>query len=196
MATFVLLAAGTALQVAGQIKQGQIAAAQGKFQQQIALRNQAALERQAKAEREAAAIEEQRISRREKIVKAQQRAIIGKSGVGLAGATLSVLADTAFQFSLDRNLALRRGLIRGRELIARGGIIAAQGRFARTLGREVQRFSYIKAGASILSAVGTAKSISSGGTTTTGSSAFRTSPTFTTGQRFSMFSGGATVLPR
>lgn len=181
-----LLVVGGGLMAYGQIREGQIAEAQGRFAQQIGERNlQAAranqraieaaaaadaqaLERQAEAEQDAAGIEEGRVARKEKIVKAAQRALIGKSGVGLAGATLSVLTDTAFQFSLDRNLILRRGLIRARELIQRGRlsifkgkvlgrqelfrgqISAAQGRWAFTLGREAKRLSYVKAGATIL----------------------------------------------
>lgn len=148
------LTVGTGLTAVSAIQQGRIVAAQSRFQEQIALRNQQELERQAKAERAAASIEESRIARREKVIKAAQRAIIGKSGVGLAGATLSVLADTAFQFSLERNLVLRRGLLRGRELVTRGGIIAAQGRFARTVGRQEQRASLLRAGGSILGSVG------------------------------------------
>ncbi len=134
----------------GQIKEGQIAEVQGKFAKQIAVRNQQALERQAKAERAASGIEESRVARKEKIVKGAQRAAAGKTGVGLAGATLSFLADTAFQFSMERNLVLRRGLIRGRELRERGQILLAKGRFARTLGIEAKRLSYIKAGGTIL----------------------------------------------
>ncbi len=158
--------AGGGFQAFAAIKEGQIAETQGKFEKQIALRNQQALERQAKAEIEASQIEESRVARREKIIKATQRATLAKSGVGLAGATLSVLAETAFQFSLERNLILRRGLIRGRELRERGRIIAAQGRFARTVGRQARRFSFIKAGGSILSAVGTAKLLTTPGGTT------------------------------
>jgi hypothetical protein len=146
-----LLVAGGALQAFSAIKEGQIAEAQGEFAKEIAVRNQQALERQRRAELDAAAIEESRIARKEKIVKARQRAIIGKSGVGLAGATLSVLADTAAQFALDRNLALRRGLIRGRELRERGRLELARGRFAFGLGRQAKRLSFIKAGGSILS---------------------------------------------
>lgn len=136
------------------LAEGKIAEAEGKFQQKIAERNQRALERQAKAEREAAKFEEKRVTRKEKIVSAAQRAIIGKSGIGLAGATLSVLADTAFQFSLERNWILRGGLIRARELIERGGIIAAQGKWAKILGREAKKLSYFKAAASILGSAG------------------------------------------
>lgn len=182
MSAAVLLIAGGGLMAYGQIKQGQIAEAEGKFQKQIALRNQQALERQAKAEREASRIEESRVARKEKIVKAAQRAIIGKSGVGLAGATLSLLAETAFQFSLERNLILRRGLLRGRELIERGGIIAAQGRWARTLGKQAKKLSYIKAGASILSSVGMAGMLSQpAGTMSTAPTRFGSQSRFTTG---------------
>ena len=158
-----LILAGAGLIAASELKKGQIAEAQGKFQKQIAARNQQALERQAKAERDAAAIDESRIARREKIVKARQRATLGKTGGGIAGATLSLLADTAAQFSSSRNLTLRRGLIRSRELIARGGILASQGAFAATLGRQAKRASFIKAGGTILMAVGSASASASAG---------------------------------
>ncbi len=149
-----LLIAGVGLKVFASIREGQIAEAQGRFAKEISIRNQQALERQRKAELEAARIEESRATRKEKIIKARQRAIIGKTGVGLAGATLSALADTAAQFSIERNLILRRGLIRGRELRERGKIELAKGRHAFTLGRQAKRLSYIKAGASILSSFG------------------------------------------
>lgn len=134
----------------GEIRAGQIAEAQGRFAQQIAVRNEQALERQAKAERAASELEETRIARREKIVKAQQRAIIGKSGVDLAGATLSLLADTAYTFSSEKSLALMRGMIRGRELRERGRIEIAKGQWSYTLGKQAKRLSYFKATASIL----------------------------------------------
>lgn len=137
-------------QAFAQIQEGRIAEAQGKFVKDIAIRNQQALERQAKAEREAASIEEERIARQEKIVRGRQIATIGKSGVGLAGATLSALTDTAFQFHMDRNLALRRGLIAGRQLQQRGQIILAQGRFARSVGIQKKRLSFIKATGTVL----------------------------------------------
>lgn len=142
--------AGVAVTAAAAIKQGQIAESQGKFAEQIALRNQQALERQGKAEQVASEIEEERITRKEKFIKAAQRAAVGKSGIGLAGATLNILTDTAFQFSLDRNLALRRGLIAKQGLFERGAITGAQGRFARDIGKQRRRTSFIRAGGSIL----------------------------------------------
>jgi hypothetical protein len=137
-----------------QLQEGKIAEAQGKLAKQIAVRNQRSLERQRIAELEASAIESSRIARKEKIAKARQRAIAGKTGVGVRGATLSVLADAASQFSLDRNLALRRGLLRGRELRERGQIELAKGRFAFTLGRRAAKLSFVRAGATILGSAG------------------------------------------
>ena len=165
-----LLIAGGGLQAFAAIKEGQIAKAQGAFAEKISIRNQQALDRQAKAEVEAAGVEETRIARQEKIVKARQRAAIGK-GVGLAGATLSFLTDTAFQFSMERNLALRRGMVRARELRRRGQIIRAQGKWAMTMGVQARRLSYVKAGASILGSVGMAgalKPVAATGTTSSG----------------------------
>ena len=166
MAPAALFIAG-GLQAAGQIQEGRIAKAQGSFDNKIALRNQEALERQAKAEMAAAEIESDRIARQEKIVKGQQRAAVGKQGGGLAGATLAALTDTAAQFSMDRNLALRRGFLKGRELRERGTIIAAQGKWSKTLGRQASRLSYVKAGASILGSAAMA-SYYGGGTTAGG----------------------------
>ena len=139
---------GIGFMAVGQIRQGQVAKAQGKFAEKVAQANNMALQRQAEAEKEAARIDEERESRKGKIFMALQRATAGKSNIGLAGATLNVLADTAFQFSLNRNLILRRGLLRSRELRQRGAIELAQGSFAKSVGKQAYRTS-------ILSAAGT-----------------------------------------
>ncbi|KKL80359.1 hypothetical protein LCGC14_2005540 [marine sediment metagenome] len=149
----VLLIAGGLLKARGHLEEGKIAKAQGQLERNIAIRNQQALERQAKVEQEVAAIEERRIARREKIFLSRQIAVAGKSGIGLAGATMSVLADAASQFSMDKNLALRSGLLKSRALRERGRIIRAQGQWAYTLGKRAKRASYFKAAASILGGV-------------------------------------------
>ena len=153
------------MKAGGAISAGGIAETQGKFTKQIAMRNRDALERQRKAELDAAAVGEQRVSIKGKVVMALQRAIISKTGIGLAGATLSLLADTAFQFAMDRNLILRRGLIRGQELRERGQIQYAIGAFAKTLGKKARHMSYALAGGSIASgSVGTSILGGGGGT--------------------------------
>ena len=162
--TLILLAGG--LQAASQIQEGKIAKAQGSFEKKIALRNQESLNRQAKAEEAASRVEERRIAKRQKIFQGRQLARIGKGGAGLAGATLAALVDTATQFSIDRNLALRRGVFRAGALRERGVIIAAQGRWAKVLGKQAQRLSYIKATGSLLSAAGAAGSVGGAGAST------------------------------
>lgn len=147
---------GGSLTAASQLQEGRIAEAQGKLTEQIALRNQKSLERQAKAERDAASVEESRLARREKIVKAAAIAQQGVSGGQIAGASLSALTDIAAQFSIERNFALRTGLIRSRELKERGQIIGIEGRFARTLGKKAKQLSFIKAGGTLLTTVGLA----------------------------------------
>lgn len=148
--TLLLLSGG--LTAASQIQEGRIAKAQGSFAKKIALRNQESLNRQARAEESASRLEERRVAKRQKIFQARQLATVGKQVTGLAGATLAALVDTASQFSIDRNLALRRGTFRAGALRERGEIIAAQGRWAKTLGKQAQRLSYVKASGSLLSA--------------------------------------------
>jgi hypothetical protein len=154
MATALLIAGG-GLAIAGKIKEGQIAAAQGDLEKEIQGRNQQALNRQADAEKAASKVEESRIARRSKIVQARLAVGVSKSGIGLAGASLEALTDAAFQFSLDRSLTLRAGLIKSRELRQRGGILAAQGRFAKTIGRQRRTSAFFSAAGTGLLTAGT-----------------------------------------
>jgi phage I-like protein len=144
MATALLIAGG-ALAVSGQIKQGQIAESQGRLQEKISQRNQQALERQATAEKEASKLEERRIARRARLVQARLEVGQAKTGISPAGATIDALADAAFQFSLDRNLTLRSGLIRARELQSKGRLLAAEGKFAKKIGKQQKRAMFMQA---------------------------------------------------
>ena len=173
-----------ALGVISTLQEGRAAEKQGQFAKQIALRNQRALERQAVAEKEAAAVESEQIARQEKIVSGRQIAAAGKSGGQIAGATLSFLADTARQFSLSRNFALRTGLFRSQELKERGGIIAAKGRFAQALGKFQKRQSFLRAGAQVGEIIASGMSTSKQPATTQTSS--QSSGGFTTRDRSSL----------
>ncbi len=164
--TLFILASG-GLSAASSIQGGRIAKAQGSFENKIALRNQEALLRQAKAEKSASDLEERRIAKRQKIDEARNLATLGKQGSGLGDATLAALVENASQFSIDRNLALRRGVFRAGALRQRGEIIASQGRWAKTLGKQAQRLSYVKAGGSLLAAAGAASAVGSAGTGST-----------------------------
>lgn len=159
-----MLLLGGGLQAASAIQGGRVARAQGSFEEKLALRNQEALNRQARAEVAASRLKERRIARKQKIFQARQLAVLGKQGSGIADATLAALVDTASQFSIERNLALRRGVFRAGALRERGEIIATQGRWAKVLGKQSQRLSYVKAGGSLLAAAGTASTLTPTGT--------------------------------
>ena len=152
MAT-VLMLAGGGLMAGSMVAEGRAAEKQGSFAKKIAARNQQVLERQAKAEMEAARIEEQQISRREKIIEGSQ---IAAAGGQISGATLNFLADTARQFSLSRNFALRTGLLKSQQLQEQGNIVMAQGRWAKSVGSFQKRMAFIKAGATLGMAGGSA----------------------------------------
>ena len=162
MAPAAFLIVGAIVSAGAAVQQGMIAKKQGQFADKVSKRNQEALERQADAERKAAKFDEGRIARRQKLIEASQIAAGAKSGVALSNSSISVLSDTAFQFSLDRNLRLRQGLVKGQELKDRGNIIRAEGKFAKSVGKAKQTASFIQAGGSILSSYGMA-GMSSGG---------------------------------
>jgi len=152
-----IIAAGAGLQAYSTIQEGRLAEQQGKFYEELSERNQQALNRQAKAEMEAAQLEQERAARKQKIFQASQIAAAGKSGISLAGASLNALTDTAYQFSMERNLILRSGLFRSQQLQQQGRMEYSKGKWSAYLGRQAKRLSYMKAGATILGAAGSSQ---------------------------------------
>lgn len=141
---------GAGLQAAGQIKAGRLAEAEGKASQRMAEFNARQLERQAKEEQEAAGVEAERVARAEKIAAGRAIARGGKSGVALEGSRIDELADMASTFAIDRNLILRRGLLRAGTLKGQASIQRVQGKLAKIRGRETKRASLLKAGGTLL----------------------------------------------
>lgn len=140
-----LLAVGGGLMAYGQVRQGQLAEAEGKAQKKIADFNAEQLDRQAKSRQQAAAIEEQRVSRQSKMFMGKQRAEFAKSGLTMEGSALEVLSDTAYQFSMDRNLTLRQGLLDADYMRSQGAIQRVQGKWAREYGKQQKTSSYLSA---------------------------------------------------
>ena len=141
------LVGGTVLSASGEIQQGQLAAARGNASNDIAKYNAANMERQAAARREASNFEDTRQVRRSKMVLGSEIAQGGASGVV---SDVDALADTAFQLALDRNLALRQGLVESTGLLNQAAMARAQGKFAKKVGKSQRDMSYVKAGGSIL----------------------------------------------
>ena len=124
-----------------------MADAQGRASNDIAKYNAANLERQAASRLDAARLEDTRQIRRSNMALGAQIAQGGASGTV---SDVDVLADTAFQFAMDRNLMLRQGLVQSQELLGQAGMLRAQGEYASKVGKSKRNFSYAKAGASIL----------------------------------------------
>jgi len=141
------LIAGTALSAGSAIQEGQLANAQGKASNDIAKLNAANLEHQAESRMDAARLEDTRQVRRSRMALGSQIAKGGASGVT---SDIDVLADTAFQFAMDRSLMLRQGLVESQGLLGQAGMMRAQGKFAKKVGKSKRTASYAKAGMSIL----------------------------------------------
>jgi hypothetical protein len=152
------IAGGTATAI-GQIEQGRAAKAQGKAEEKIAQFNALQKEKEAKSRMEAARLEEEKVSRREKIFKAEQRVRFPKGGVTLAGSPLDFLAETAGEFATERALTLREGLIQSGQLKSQASILRAGGKLSAQLGKSRQKASFLQAGGTILSTASTVGSI-------------------------------------
>jgi len=146
MATAALIA-GTVLSAGSAIQEGQVADAQGRASNDIAKLNAANKEREAASVMDATILGDSRQVRRSDMALGSQ---IAQAGANNTASDVDVLADTAFQFAMDRNLMLRQGLIQSQELLGQAGLLRAQGEFASKVGKSKKTFSYAKAGASIL----------------------------------------------
>jgi len=152
VATALLIAAGTGLQAYGQITEGRMAYAEGKLKQGIHEYNMLALSREADSRREAAAMEEERIRREQDLAMGEKIAAAGAGGiVGTEGSSLDVLADTAYQFAMDRSLTLKRGLYESERLKGQAGIERVKGKWAYQYGKSLRTSAYLKAAGTILS---------------------------------------------
>ncbi len=138
------------LQIISTIEQGKAAEAQGKFQEQIAIRNAEQALREAEGKRQAAAeaaIEKEREGRR---AKGRTIAALAKSGVDpFSGSSLANLVEIAEDIEADRLTILREGAIGASTDVFRAGILKAQGSAAKQRGKAAKR-------ASVLSSIGTA----------------------------------------
>ena len=150
---------GAGLTAASVIQQGRIASAQGKAQDKIADFNAKQAKREAQARLDAAHIEADRIARKGRFVMAANRAVAAKSGISIAESpsTIEVLADTAFQFHLDRNLTLMQGMKDYVSLNAQSSLLRAEGAYAKSEGKSAYRMSFLTAGGALLSGYGMAK---------------------------------------
>ena len=147
MAT-ILMIAGLAMSVAGQIQQGNIAKQQAEAQASINEYNAAQKEVEAAQNLEGAKIEELRTARLARLFKGQQIARMGMSGTELqGGSSLEVLGDIAYQTKMDRDLILRSGTIAGSQSRAEAEGSRFAAKWNRLYGKQAQSASYMGAAA-------------------------------------------------
>lgn len=152
MAQAALIASGAGLMAAGQIKQGKLAETQGRVERDIAIMNAREMEKEAESRKEAAAMEEERIALQQNMFIGSQLARIGKGGIAIGeGSSLDSLADSAYQFALDRALTLRAGTLQSSSLKRQATLTKIQGSWAAKYGKEMKRAAYLQAAGTILS---------------------------------------------
>ena len=151
----IALVVGGSLQALSGIQQGRAARAQGRAQEEIALRNAQLAERQAEAEQQAAIEAARQQERVGEELKGRQRAAFAKAGVQIArGTPLSVLVETAEDLEADRLTILREGAISAAQRRSQADIFRAQGTAAKARGRAIGRASTLAAAGTILTTVG------------------------------------------
>lgn len=100
--------AGTGVAAYGQYQQGKTAQAQAKSQAAWNLYNAKVANRQAEIERQATTFDVQQQRKRARAILGKQRAMIGASGVEMAGSPLLFAEDTAAELAKEEvNLRLR-----------------------------------------------------------------------------------------
>lgn len=143
--------ASTALTTTSVVMQATTDRAQGKARDKIAKYNAAQAERQARIAKEQAKTKAQQFARQSRIVQAANIAKASKSGISIAESpsTLDVLADTAYQFGLDRNAILTQGLIDYQNYQSQGSLLRAEGAFAKAEGNKAFTGGMVNAGGTL-----------------------------------------------
>jgi hypothetical protein len=141
----ILAVAAAVAQGVSTIMQGQAAAAQGKAQKKVNEYNAKLAERQGQARLQAAKLESDRLARKGAIVQAANRAIASKSGISISDSvsTVDILADTAYQFHLDRNFLLNQGMQDYISSANQASLLRAEGAYAKAQGKQIQTMSTI-----------------------------------------------------
>jgi len=119
--------AGTAIQAAGQIAQGENANEMGQLQQK-------AYDDQARAQAKASAYEQMQERRKQDLLLASGRAQVGASGVSFEGSPSDVLASNAAQGEMDIRAIEFGSTMKQNQLRTQGALARRQGQQAETAG--------------------------------------------------------------
>jgi len=156
------MAASAAMSAVGAIQQGMAASAQAQASANAARYNAVIKEQQARSEFQQAGAREEQQRRQSRQVLGQQSAALAQAGIGLGGSALDIAEQSAFMAELDALNIRYEGDLRARGLLAAAEQNEYEARAAIAAGKNAETASYISAGASLLSGIGTYKYYSAG----------------------------------
>lgn len=156
------IVAGAGLQAAGMVQQGIAAKEQAETEQEIMDYNASLKEREAQAELARSREEARQFEEAGKGLLAEQRVGFAKGGVlTTTGTPAIVFEDTLAELEADRMRILEEGFLAESFRKSEAEGLRYQGRAAISRGRNLRTASFIGAGGSILTGLGTAGSYSS-----------------------------------
>ena len=155
--------AGAATTAVGVISQGQQAAKQGRFQQQVANRNAQLAHRKGLREVEIARVKEEDFRRRASRELASQFASGGASGVNrAAGSPLAVFSDFGRDVELEALRIRNQGDVNFTAALSQAQNFQSQGLLDRAAGDSARTSSFFRAGGGLLSDLGSIRPMGDG----------------------------------
>lgn len=151
--TMTVMAASAGLSAYGSIRQGQQAAAAGRYNQQAAYNEAQALDIQAGQEIAAGSHNSKLIGQRAKEILSRQQALAAAGGGSTQDATVvAIQNETVKSSSLEQLLEMARAEETAQQIKQKGQITRREGDYARIKGNQERTASYIQAGTTLMKA--------------------------------------------
>lgn len=147
---------GAVTQTVSIIQQGQVAAAQGKAEQDILNFNAAQKIKEAEEIRAAAQEEAAKFGKEARRFKGKQRVAIARGGVLAVGTPALLLEETAQELEADRLAILEQGFLQGEFVESQAFAARFAGVSAKARGKAIKRGSLLAAGGTLLTGIGRA----------------------------------------
>ena len=164
-----MIVAGTGLMAAGQIKEGQAASAEAKSQKNIANYNAQLMESQAVATEAASRYKQKKQGQEGERIKGSLLAKLGASGADITqGAPVDLMAEQATELEQESAMIGYEGQLAAAQARSQATIDRMQAKIYGQKAKTVKTASYLSAGATLLTGLGTAGYMSGAPGTKTG----------------------------
>lgn len=150
------IVAGAAVGTYGIIQQGRAADAQSKSEQDILNYNAAQKMKEAEDIRKSASEEAERFAEEGRRLRGSQRVAISRAGVLTEGTPALLLEETAQNLEADRLAILEQGFLRGEYAESEAFGQRFAGKSARARGKNIKTGSFLSAGGTLLTGIGSA----------------------------------------